>query len=61
MRCENCKYYVFIEGKYHCIWFEVKISRVFPMWKEKFERGEIKFADCGYFKPKTNKALAYPM
>ena len=51
MRCVECKFYEY-DGRYSCRWFETRISRVFPRWKDDFRRGEIRFRKCGYFRGK---------
>jgi len=51
MGCNECKFYEH-RGRFRCVWFEVKISKIFPMWSEIFSRGELKFKKCGYFQEK---------
>ena len=46
--CGSCKNYTVQDGGYHCIWFDVKIGKTFPGWKEDFKRGRIKFRECGF-------------
>lgn len=48
-RCEGCKNYSFHDGEYHCIWFDVRIARTFPGWREDFRKGRIKFRGCGFY------------
>jgi hypothetical protein len=51
MGCDGCRFYELIGERRHCIWFEARIKRLFPGWKDKFESGEIKFRGCGFYEP----------
>jgi hypothetical protein len=51
MRCDDCRFYEIDGGRRQCIWFETRILRTFPGWRERFENGEIKFRGCGFYKP----------
>jgi hypothetical protein len=50
--CEVCKYYELKDGRYHCEWFAVRISKVFPAWVDDFRDGKIRFYACGYCESK---------
>jgi hypothetical protein len=47
----GCRFYEFDGRRRRCVWFETRITRIFPGWKEKFEAGEIKFRGCGFYEP----------
>lgn len=51
MGCDGCRFYEIIGKRRHCIWFETRILKTFPAWKDKFEIGEIKFRSCGFYEP----------
>ena len=53
MNCLNCRNYKKANG-YSCVWFENKISKVFPRWINDFREGKVVFRSCGFFEPQQS-------
>ncbi len=53
MGCVNCAHYKKSDA-FSCVWFESKIAKVFPKWREDFREGKIRFKSCGYFAPQKS-------